>query len=1047
MSVCLADVDYTTDVKPLLAEKCTACHGVLKQESDLRLDSRQSMLDGGDSGAAISPGNSDESLILQRITSDDESRMPPPHAGSALSKRQVTILTDWIDNGAVAPNEQVADSPLDHWAFQTIRKPEVPKPGFKHPIDAFLAEQWQTHGLKPQPAAERSQLLRRLYLDLIGLPPSTDQLQDVRPIIVIIDELLNSPHHGERWGRHWMDVWRYSDWYGLNSQLRVSQKHMWHWRDWIVDSLNADKGYDRMIHEMLAGDELAPGDSEAIAGTGFLARNYYLFNRTTWLDATIEHTGKAFLGLTLNCAKCHDHKYDPISHKDYYQFRAFFEPHQIRLDPVPGVTNLETDGLPRAFDDHPDKPTFLHQRGDPQSPDRETQIRPVVPELFAAFQPAIQPVSLPVEAYVPAVRMQVLDDLLAEQDKRIGRAETELRTAEQSAPSDPNSPKPRGNFEFHDDFTALDREAWDLTGSGWVAKDGQLHQTVAQRGPAFARLRSALPHNFEVRCRYTTTGGNEYKSVTFHFDQSEDGTYSNYVYSSAHAPRPKIQVAYQRLGKSVYPAKASRQYPITVGMTYDLRFAVRGNLVNVWVDDEFQVAWKFPDRRLGGFLAISGFDATVSFDDIKVTSLPADTSLTAADNAPSTTGTNNVVSIAKAEIEAARKAKEALRAIYKAETAKQKQPDAMATKRLITLATVAQADARLAEADYDTLRAGENKDQRKAAEAKRRKAIQQRDSVEAGQSAYDLPRVSQKALEGPDHKPEDYPQIYPSTSSGRRLSLARWITSRKNPLTARVAVNHVWMRHFGEPLVVSVFDFGLRAPQPIHQELLDYLAADFMENGWSLRHLHRLIVTSAAYQRTSSTRGADANTQKADAANKYLWRMNYRRMESQLIRDCLLQLAGQLDRTIGGPSLDVSEGQRRSIYFRHSRDDQNRFLSMFDDADLLQCYRRSESIVPQQALALANSRLSLTSAAAIASTLEQQIPGLDESDSKFIAAAFQLLLCRDATDAEHAECSRFFEQLDRLLKKQDLSAMERQQRLHVRLIHSLLNHNDFVTIR
>jgi len=150
-------------------------------------------------------------------------------------------------------------------------------------------------------------------------------------------------------------------------QLRHSQKHLWHWRDWIVESLNEDKGYDRMIVEMLAADELAPGDADVVRATGFLARNYYLFNRTTWLDDTIESTGKAFLGLTFNCAKCHDHKYDPVTAVDYYNFRALFEPHQVRLDPVPGVIDFEKGGIPRAFDDQPDAATFLHLRGDPES--------------------------------------------------------------------------------------------------------------------------------------------------------------------------------------------------------------------------------------------------------------------------------------------------------------------------------------------------------------------------------------------------------------------------------------------------------------------------------------------------------------------------------------------------------------------------------------------------------------------------------------------------------------------------------------------------------
>ena len=347
------DVDYAKQIKPLLASKCYACHGVLKQEANLRLETRALLMTGGDSGAAIVPGDTDASLILERVTADEDDRMPPADEGAALKPEEIALLRAWIEQGAVAPDEEIPSAPNQHWAFQRIERPTLPyadgdATDSGNPIDRLLGARQAEKGLKPQSPAERSLLIRRLYLDLVGLPPSPEQLHDPRPWEQIVDELLASPQYGERWGRHWMDVWRYTDWYGLGAQLRNSQKHIWHWRDWIVDSLNADKGYDRMILEMLAGDELAPDDPDVVAGTGFLARNYYLFNRTTWLDDTIEHTGKAFLGLTINCAKCHDHKYDPISHVDYYSFRAIFEPHQVRLDPVPGVVDLETDGLPRV---------------------------------------------------------------------------------------------------------------------------------------------------------------------------------------------------------------------------------------------------------------------------------------------------------------------------------------------------------------------------------------------------------------------------------------------------------------------------------------------------------------------------------------------------------------------------------------------------------------------------------------------------------------------------------------------------------------------------
>ena len=227
---------------------------------------------------------------------------------------------------------------------------------------------------------------------MIGLPPTLAEIRafeaddSPRAREAVVERLLASPHYGERWARHFMDIWRYCDWWGLDGQLRYSQKHIWHWRDWIVESLNADKGYDRMIVEQLAGDELAPTDTDTLRATGFLARNYYLFNRTTWLDDVIEHTSKAFLGLTLNCAKCHDHKYDPLTQVDYYAWRAIFEPYHARLDELPGEIDLEKNGLPRVFDLHLDRPTYVHRKGDEKNPDQSRVIAPAVP-VALAFKP------------------------------------------------------------------------------------------------------------------------------------------------------------------------------------------------------------------------------------------------------------------------------------------------------------------------------------------------------------------------------------------------------------------------------------------------------------------------------------------------------------------------------------------------------------------------------------------------------------------------------------------------------------------------------------
>ncbi len=415
-------VDYLKQIKPILSARCYSCHGALKQEGELRLETRALMATGGESGEVIVAGRADDSLLVQRITADDDEQMPPSGEGGPLKAEEIARIRAWVNQGAHSPKEQAPSDPRDHWAFKKPAGADVPRvksPEWaRNPIDAFLAAAHDKLGLVPVGSAERHTLLRRVYLDLIGLPPTRQQLRafleddSAHAYEAVVHGLLDSPRYGERWGRHWMDVWRYSDWYGLGKEVRSSHRHIWRWRDWIIQSLNEDKPYNRMIIEMLAGDEIAPTDPDTVRATGFLARNWWVFNRDKQLDDTIEHTSKAFLGLTMNCTKCHDHKYDPISQVDYYRMRAFFEPHQARLDPVPGEINLDKNGLPRVFDAYPDAPTYLFIRGNEKDLDKSRTIRPGVPDVLAFGELNIRSVSLPPEAFNPGLQPFVLEDHL-----------------------------------------------------------------------------------------------------------------------------------------------------------------------------------------------------------------------------------------------------------------------------------------------------------------------------------------------------------------------------------------------------------------------------------------------------------------------------------------------------------------------------------------------------------------------------------------------------------------------------------------------------------
>ncbi|TMQ31639.1 MAG: DUF1549 domain-containing protein, partial [Planctomycetota bacterium] len=333
--------------------------------------------------------------------------------------------------------------------FEQVQRPPLPmvrnRAWVRNPIDAFVAAEHEARGLKPRPEAARHSWLRRVTLDLAGLPPTRTQLHaflsdtSSEAYEKVVDRLLASPRYGERWGRHWMDVWRYSDWAGFGQEVRESQPHIWHWRDWIIESLNQDKGYDRMIQEMLAGDELAPTDAATLRATGFLVRNWFSFNRNVWLDNTVEHTAKAFLGVTINCARCHEHMFDPVAQKEYYAFRAFFEPYNIRTDRLPGQPDLTRDGIPRVYDKDLNTPTYLFIRGNDADPDKSKAIAPAVPAVFSDAAMEIQPVHLPRTAYMPDKQGFVVQETIraSEQQvvavrKAVGEAQKELDRRHQS---------------------------------------------------------------------------------------------------------------------------------------------------------------------------------------------------------------------------------------------------------------------------------------------------------------------------------------------------------------------------------------------------------------------------------------------------------------------------------------------------------------------------------------------------------------------------------------------------------------------------------------
>jgi len=881
---------YQQHVQPLLTEKCVSCHGPLAQEAGLRLDAGILIRQAAEESELIRSNDPDASTLLRRVRHVEESeRMPPPGEGSALRDKEIAWLRQWIASGAESPaDESFLDSPQDHWAFQPIVRPVVPtreslrdlmvgdgrdaeedwsfdSMEVSHPIDAFLWHARIKRGVRPLPVADRETQLRRLTFGLTGLPPDQHQralAQSDMPMIQIVDSLLASPEYAERWARHWMDVWRYSDWDGFKQQLRGSQRHIWHWRDWILESLAADKPYDEMILEMLAADEAKPLDESALRATGFLARNYHHSNRDIWLDATVEHTAKAFLGLTMDCAKCHDHKYDPISQEEYYRFRAIFEPHKTRTLFVRGQPNRTLDGIPVAYDAEPDAKTSFLIAGDEKRPDESKQIAPQTPSLLGVDL-HVKPVALPL-AGSPQLRDGVRQMLEAIEQAKVDRAQAACHAS-----------------------------------------------PASELMPAkLAAARAALA-SFSARFEADTA--------------KHDGSPPEVVHQKGLAAT------------------------------------------------EMQLA-----HRL-------------------------------AENQALVAQTRSDWLVAKETLEAYRKA---------------------------------------------------SQEKRTQAPEHEQQELQQQldDAADALQKAEQACSTVEKALARHTQDDKvDYESIVedaPRTSTGRRLALARWMVDEANPLTARIAVNHLWLRHFGKPLVDNVFDFGLRSPRPQHHALLDYLAVELRQHGWRMKPLHRLIVTSQVYALASSGEPhQESALLRRDPSNETYWRFDPLRLEAEAIRDSLLEIGGQLDRTLGGPDIDHQQGEtvpRRSLYFRHAYEKQMTMLTTFDAASPTECYRRDSSIIPQQALVLANSELARRMSEACAQRLHDAVLTADQpvhttsdqlQQETRIQAAFETVLGRLPRADEQAACAQF---LQHSTNPQDPDS---PGNAWASLIHVLVNHNDFVTVR
>ena len=845
------------------------------------MDIKSEVFKGGDGyGPSIVAGKPKESPLIQLVSSDDnDSRMPPE--GDRLSAAEIATLTKWVEAGADWPDGvdlAKLEDRRDHWSFKPVGQPTVPdtrdKAWPRHDVDRFVLARLEAAGLEPAPEAEPVAWLRRVSLDLTGLPPTPEEVAAFlkedpasrQSQAAVVDRLLKSPRYGERWAQYWLDVVRYADTHGF--EVNTERPNAWPYRDYVIDAFNNDTPYDRFLREQIVGDALGQD-----AATGFLITASVLLPgqigadepskrlaRQDSLDEIVVNIGQTFLGLSVGCARCHDHKFDPISQRDYYAMQAF----------VAGVEYAD------------------RELRTPAAAARKIEARQLQEELTRVEQQLAR--------YVPLARSGV------ERPPVNARLNTD-RFAPLKARRVRFTILATNNLEpCLDELEIFDTDARNVALASAGTKATSSGDTVAV-------------DRHELR-------------------QINDGRYGN--------------------SRSWMSNETGRGWVV-------LEFADEHLIERVvWGRDR---EGKFTDRLATDY-RIELADATGEWQTV------ADSS----DRAKFVSGEKKPIPFSTTGLP----------------------PD-----------EVAAANALLV--------------QKGALEAKIAVATNEQLSF-AG--TFRTPDVIRLLSRGDPEQPTD--EVVPAVPGSfgtlslpkdaaeqqRRIALADWLASPQNSLTARVMVNRLWQGHFGTGLVETASDFGRTGTKPSHPELLDWLAQEFVRSGWSIKHMHRLIVLSATYRQ--STRHNDVAAGK-DSEVRLLWRYPSRRLEAETIRDAMLAVSGRLNLKMGGRGFDLfdkrgglsgfqpvesfsGDGLRRMIYAHKVRREREAVFGAFDCPDAGQSTaRRRESTTPIQALNLFNSRFTIEQANAFAVRVQSDVG--DEVTSQ-IRRAYQLALSRDPNPHE-----------------------------------------------
>ncbi len=968
-------VDFNRDIRPILSDTCFKCHGPDEKQrmAGLRLDDTEGLFTDRGGYRIIVPGHSDQSKLYQKISSTDEAlRMPPTYSGRSLTPKQIELIKEWIDQGAKWDML---------WSFVPPKRPPVPEVAEKswprNPIDNFVLARLQSEGLKHSPEADRATLLRRVYFDLTGLPPTPAEVDsfvaDKSPNAYEkrVDQLLASPHYGERMAMPWLDMARYADTHGYHID---ALRDMHAWRDWVINAFNQNMPYDEFTVDQIAGDLLPNATMDQKIASGFNRNHMITFEggaipqeyHVEYLVDRASTTSTAFLGLTMGCARCHDHKFDPITQKDFYRFVAFFN-----TVPERGLDGEKGNAAPLLPMPSHDQQVQLNAL--------KTQIASTLAELpeqdlraqrnewqKTALATLPEPSTEGLTAYFPldgdlkdasgfhndarAVRGELVFEDGPVAKEGTFSSETQISFGN-SGDFDANKPFSVALWAVPPNEAAVPvlakheaAEHWQ----GWELADDKpvtIHSTK-RMAHYVVRLASHWPDDaIEVQTRerlQVTRGVTDYSLHPLAVVYDGSGKASGIKFYES-GKQVELEIIKDHLTGSIHTSSPLRVGDPALGDTYkgpmdDLRIYSRA-LTDKDIDD---LTVRLPARAL--LLSLEG--------------RPTDKIVTLVPEVPD----DEDIQIGE---EAKPRSKE--------EIAKAEEADHQARLSEYFLKYGAPESERQIYAKLDALREDRDKLEKEIPSVMIMAEMKKpRETFVLGRGQYDAPK---------DKVTANVPAFLPPMAPGlpmNRLGLAKWLVDPRNPLPARVAVNHFWQEYFGVGIVKTSEDFGSQGEQPSNPLLLDWLATEFIRTGWNVKAMQRLIVTSATYRQSSRITPELA---ERDPENRLLARGPRFRLPAELIRDNALSVSGLLDTRIGGPSVypyqpkglweEMSAGggftgqtytvatgkdlYRRSMYTIWKRTVPPPALITFDAPDREKCAaRRSITNTPLQALVLLN---------------------------------------------------------------------------------------------